>query len=93
MQVTRKQVEDTFQEVWDPVECDTRYGAGCADFYAKVVGKLTHKEYDRYISAAEEFIKETKEYHEKNRWEFRPHPNFFLRIQELAGDKKIVTLK
>jgi hypothetical protein len=78
-----------FKEEFDSESTDTRYAAGVAELYARVVARVKHSVPERYMQAAEHFIVETKQYHDEHRWEFIPHPNFLRRIQILAGDVRL----
>ncbi len=97
IKLTKTELGKLFDEcfTWEP-GTDTRYAAGAASLYAKVVAKIKNSgdpPEDRYEDPAYEFVCEEKRYHEEKRWNFEPHPKFLQRIQELAGDKSIIQLE
>jgi hypothetical protein len=96
IKMTRVELDKLFDECFDSELTDTRYAAGAASLYAKVVAKIKNSgdpPEDRYEDPACEFVREEKRYHEEKRWNFEPHPKFLQRIQELAGDKSIIQLE
>jgi len=61
-----------------PNHSDTRYAGGVESLYIEVMRRLTNLDCSNEVV---EFLRETREYHENNRWDFRPHPDFFKLIK------------
>jgi len=74
-------LEDEFSIAWT-LNADTRYAAGCALLYARVLSKRLGYDTDFFIDSAVEFVNKYKDWHSANRHEFKPHPQF---VKEILG--------
>ena len=89
--------EEIIKDVFDVNYHDTRYGGGCAALYAAVLHQKFHFKdlsVDQLEKAANKFISETMDWHERHRHNFKLHPHFDGRILEIArnGDLHVIKL-
>jgi hypothetical protein len=79
--------QNVINKVFDTNHHDTRYAAGAAALYAAMIVEMRDLEdltQDDLEKAANRFVDEAIEWHERKRHDFEPHPHFLGRILEIA---------
>lgn len=79
----RDRSDDYHLECYIDKWCDTRYGNGVAAWYAAHMAFETHIDAQDLVDMCRKFVDEKREYHENNRHEFKPHPNWKKKIAKL----------
>lgn len=78
--MTKEESTKLIDEVFDKNLHDTRYRAGTVSLYSAILAKKYGKRADYFEAAADKFVGETSQWHEKRRWNFEPHPDFEQKI-------------